>query len=259
MPPLPVLGDPNLFLTFYDLKYHQSIQTFSNVKSSNPKLHRVRHLCTSQFRALAFRGNAKLSGYSNSILTDLLGQDNRALHNYVHVNWNSTSTTEELARLYRLNDYVNWCPKSPRQIKGAKKYWVDLWKAWWGACFWEREVWGDDVEDLLSCLRMIMEMKYRGLVQEYSTNRQVIRERSSDHDRMNVVGREQVVVRPVLRGNVEICGYLGPAAHDIKNIILGYVATNRDFAGISIYATDESRADSTFITYANRGFKSNLI
>ena len=255
-----MVGDPTLFLTFYELKYRPSIPTFSKVISSCPKPRRNNHYCASQFRSLVFRGDAKLTHYTNSILTDLLGQHNRLLHQFVYVNWTANKTTEELTRLYRLQEYVGWGPKSPREIKHAAKFWVDLWKAWWGACFWEREVWGDDVDDLLFCLRGIMAIKYRGFVHEYSTNRRVIRERSFDYDRMNIVRREQVVERPVQRGNAPICECLGPAVRGNEDNILGYLATIPDSrVGISIYAAKKSRAVSTAIAYAKRGFKSNLI
>jgi hypothetical protein len=70
-----------------------------------------------QFRALAFRGETKLSYYSNLILSDLLGEDNRALRQQAHVNWHLNenrsriSTAVRIKQLYRLvrkiatNDY----------------------------------------------------------------------------------------------------------------------------------------------------------
>ena len=207
-----------MFLIFYEFIHLPPSPTSSNSISSNPKPRRINHPCSSQFRSLVFRGETKLSYYSNLILIDLLGEDNRTLCQSVHVHWTLNEASQDLALLYRLNKYIGWSSKSPRKIHRAVKFWADGWKAWWGCCFWEREVWGDDVKDLLSCLRRIMALRYRGLVQRYSTNRRVNRGGSSKHDRMNIVG--ETPAREVRREDATICEWLGPPSGDNKKIFL---------------------------------------
>ena len=81
--------------------------------------------------------------------------------------------------LYRLDEYVAWLPlgfRDPARSKKIDKFWADLWEAWWACLFWEREIWGDGVEDLISCLRRIMSLKYHGLIEMYCTQPSLDRE-----------------------------------------------------------------------------------
>lgn len=178
------------------------------------------------------------------------------LRQQAHVNWTLNETGQELALLYRLNNYIGWFVQSPRKIKDAEKFWADVWKAWWGGCFWEREIWGDDdIEDLLSCLRRIMALKYRGLVQRYSTDRRVARGVSSKREPMNI-DSEYVVAREVRREDATICEWIGAPSGNNNCHILGYLATSR--CGIEIFAVEESEAVSITVAYAKRGSNGNI-
>ena len=139
-------------------------------------------------------------------------------------------------------------------MKNADKFWGDVWKAWWGCCFWEREVWGDDIHDLLSCLRKIMALKYRGLVQRYSTNRPVIRG-SFKHERMNVFNER--AVREVWRTDTAICEWLGPLRDKNGDSVLGYLAPSG--FDDTIFEAKKSKAVSITVTYAKGRFNSNVL
>lgn len=100
---------------------------------------------------------------------------------------------------YRLDECVGWIPKSLRdgnKNEGKDKFWVDIWEAWWACLFFEREIWGDDVEDLVSFLKRMIELKYWGLVEKYSTNRRVDQGVWIDHN-VNIDNVQQVPVREV--------------------------------------------------------------
>lgn len=205
-----------------------------------------------------------------------MGPKNRTLHQHVDANWNSNETWKELAMLYRLDEYVGWLPKTLRSgnidddVKkkaelSRDKFWADIWEAWWACCFWERELWGDDIEDLLSCLRRIMELKYRGLVQGFSTRRIMDGPSNKNTDRrstMSVVDvrSEQgiVDVKEIRRGDDAICEWLGTALPGKEKDFLGYLANlNEELGGpISIFAFDKDVAVSTALAYAKFGYKS---
>lgn len=242
--------------TFYEVQYIPPVLTLSNVIviSSNPERHRVSQSCSSLFRSFTCQGDAYLSKHANVILTNLLGQYNQSLVQSVLSNWNSNETSEELTRLYRLEEYVSWSRESSEEIKDLRSYRVGIWKAWWSCCFWEREVWSDYIGDLLSCLRKLMMMKFGEIIQKYSTEREGFRECSPDHDPRNVVGREQIVAKKVMRVDPEVCEYLGPTGTTDNDLVLGYLATVG--SGISIFDTKRNRAESIAFECAKRGFES---
>jgi len=99
-----------------------------------------------------------------------------------------------------------------------------------------------------------MALKYRGLVQRYSTDRRVNRGSSSKHDRMNVVGEPP---REVRRRDAAICEWLGPPSDDNKKDILGYLTTFG--IGDTIFGAEKSRLVSTAGVYARHGFNSNVL
>ena len=51
------------------------------------------------------------------------------------------------------------------------KFWADLWEAYWGALFLEREMWNDDQEDLTACLRGLFCVRYPELIDNYAADR----------------------------------------------------------------------------------------
>ena len=230
-----------------------SVATSSNINiiSTTDKPFNIYHTCSALFRSLADKGNCYLSYYSIVILRDLLGRTNRAVIEAVLESWLTNETSEQLAKLYRLNQYVSWFPRIPEVDDSS--YWAGLWKAWWNSCFWERKIWGDDIDDLLSCLQQIMMIMYRGIFQKYAMTRHVIRKCPSDHNPRNVISREQIVAIKVMRKDSDICKYLGSARDTDQNLILGYLAT----AGldIMIFEMEKSTAESLAFDYAKCGFK----
>jgi len=248
-----------LLLIFYELRRGRGLHDFHYIYSI-------------EVRTLVHEGDKKLKKYSNPILLELLGQGNIVLHPIVQYHWHSITTKQELSILYRLNQYVGWSPRPLRTVdtKEKESFWIDIWKAWWACCFREREVWGDDIEDLLSCLRRIMALMYRRLVQQYATNNRVIPGYWSD--RMSVAGVKHANVSTVKRGDDVIRKSIG---HENKTIlekgddgirewieqvkektILGYLAPTG--IGIPIFSVDKDDAALTAFVFAKRGFKGNL-
>jgi hypothetical protein len=236
-----VIGDPALLLTFYELK-------------RPPGSRNSHHSYSTEFRSLVYEGDRKLLNYSHSILFELFGPFNYELYRFVHIHWVSNETIRELSILYRLNEYVGWSPRPLRTVGtiDAENFWVTIWKVWWASCFREREVWGDDIEDLLSCLRRIIITKYRGLVQQYTTNTPVIQGSSSNET--SVVAIKHANEGIVLRGDDVICKWIGQDRKR-KATVLGYLSPIG--IDIPVYAVEKDEAASAAFAYAKCGFKGN--
>lgn len=231
-----------MLLTFYELK-------------RPPRFRDYHHPYSTEFRSLVYEGDRKLLSYSHSILLELFGRINYQLYRFVHIHWSSDETIQELSILYRLNQYVGWSPTPLRTIitKKGNNFWVDIWKVWWASCFREREIWGDDIEDLLSCLRRIITSKYRGLVQQFTTNYRLIQGDSSNET--SVVAIKHANEGIVLRGDDVICKWIGQSP-DRKATVLGYLSPIG--IDIPIYAVEQGKAASAALVYAKRGFKGKL-
>jgi hypothetical protein len=161
--------------------------------------------------------------------------------------------------LYRLDEYVGWLPNSLRDGDDNKvrdKFWADIWEAWWACCFSEREIWGDDIDDLLSFLRRIIELKYWGLLERYSTDRHPNQEEESIHHSVNVDEHEKVNIREVWSNDDNICEWLRPAVAAKEKEFLGYLATLG--SDISIYDEDPEVAISTALLYSKYGHKGDI-
>jgi hypothetical protein len=168
------------------------------------------------------------------------------LHKEVHFHWTLNATVQELAMLYRLDSYVGWFPESFKKTD-QDKFWVKIWKAWWACCLYERELWDDDIQDLICFLQRIMAIKYDGLVQRYSTYRRVQRGGPT-----NVVDKDKLDVKEIRRKTPEICEWIGHINVD-GDEILGYLTTT-PFSG-SVYAVSETGVRSIASAYAQYGYK----
>ena len=262
VPRLPVVGDPVSLLNFYELNTQlsssSSFSSSSDDLSQNPNSRHFRDVYIPEFRTLAFDGDLALKFHSNSIILEVFG-DCRMIEQRVCDDWLSNATWNELAMLYRLDEYVGWFPKSLRgggHSGDRDKFWADIWEAWWACCFSEREIWGDNIDDLISFLRRIIELKYWGLVERYSTCKQPYQEESSIHRPVSDGENEQVPVREVQRGDNDICEWLGPASPKQKNEFLGYLATIP--FDISIYSEDREIAVSIALLYSKYGYRDTV-
>jgi hypothetical protein len=85
VPLLPIVGDPSVFLNFYEIK---------TAPLSNPPVaydapshgNRMRHIYSSEFHSLTHQGDVTISFHSTHIINELFGFDNRNLHNCVYKN-----------------------------------------------------------------------------------------------------------------------------------------------------------------------------
>jgi hypothetical protein len=105
VPPLPLIGDPLNFLNFYEL----TIQLSSSSDDGDLQNHNhlsFRHPYTSEFRMLAFTGDRELEFHASSILLEAFGPDSRIMAQRVYQDFASNTTWQELAMLYRLDEYV---------------------------------------------------------------------------------------------------------------------------------------------------------
>jgi hypothetical protein len=218
VPPLPVIGDPGLFLDFYELKAPIPRR---KGRQRNPNHYRFRKAYSTEFRSLAFEGDLALAFFSKSILRDPFESENRMM-SCIFSDWTSNKTWQELAMFYRLDEYVGWFPKSLREggdSKNRDKFWADIWEAWWACLFSEREMWGDGVDDLISFLRRIIELKYWRLLETYSSILQIQMEESTIYH----INIDEDDIREVRREDVDICEWLGPDLANNKTEFLGYL------------------------------------
>ena len=254
VPPLPVIGDPINFLTFYELNAQLSSSPDDDLPHKSNARH-FRNAYTSEFRTLAFNGDLELKFRSNPIITRLFGPNSRLIGQFLSSDWLSNETWQELAMFYRLDEYVGWFPKSLRDgddVDNSNKFWADVWEAWWACCFSEREIWGDDVDDLVSCLRRLIELKYWTLVKKYSTNLGIDRE-SSIHHRMNIDQNEQVHTEEVWTTNADIRQCVGSVLKDKNKEFLGYLGILG--SDILSYSEEIDIAISSALFYAKHGYK----
>jgi len=118
-----------------------------------------------------------------------------ALVNSLISDWTSNENWTQLSLVYGLTAYVSCLDKTWRskfyslqqvsessdpgeeKPKGNKKekseeqskFWADLWEAWWGALFAERELWKESTEDLELTLEFLIKRKYAPLIFELSS------------------------------------------------------------------------------------------
>jgi hypothetical protein len=128
---------------------------------------RVRIAYAPEFRVLLKEGDVKLNFHSRNILASLLGRNNHPLTDHAYDYWISNDNWKVLAILYRLDLYLNWIPPSLDRIRGtatsfesvtAQKFYADLWEAYWACLFFEREMWNDQIFDLLLFLRRLLQL-----------------------------------------------------------------------------------------------------
>jgi hypothetical protein len=78
-----------------------------------------------------------------------------------------------LSAAYQLNRYIVWDPEmldvsSIDKAREARKVLSGLWGAWWGALYTERELWGEDITDLVIILQHLIHLCHQKLFFQYS-------------------------------------------------------------------------------------------
>ena len=144
VPPLPPLADPELFIQFHD-----AIRDPLN--KPNEKYDNFRLRMTSPFSVLAKRGDGILNIKCLDIIYEYFGPDNPRLVNMIHDHLVSNEVWKELAVAYKLPLYIGVA-----RTRYDDKWWADVWEAYWGALFIERQFWNDNEEDLTAVLRRLV-------------------------------------------------------------------------------------------------------
>lgn len=239
--------------------------------------YRQNHPYSSEFMIMARRGDIKLAMHSDSVAWELFGRDNRGLTQLILDDWKSNDTWMELALSYKFEQYIIWIPKSVKESihkgemgknKKTDKFWADLWEAWWAGVFLEREMWGDDIDDLMSVLRRLMFLKYRQLAEHYSTACFLDRNQSNIPF---IATDDQVLVTDIHAKDERIKKYLGKTSSLYTNDLIpyGYLATlpipvdlipdsnvspGTDSHNISVFSMKRDIAISKTLAYAREGY-----
>ena len=169
---------------------------------------------------------------------------------------------------YGIDRYVGWRPRSDPvngcdPSKGQNKFWSDIWEAFWGVIFHEREVWNEDIEDILSILRHLIFRKYSAVIEKYSTiyvrdvNPENMLSRFIDTDHADIS------VKGIDRDDPYVTECLGPGFAGDEECNYGYLATAALLSNsssdtgtrVSIYAVHKETAISRALFYLNFGCK----
>jgi Ribonuclease III domain len=167
VPPLPILG-PVLLLEIYENVPLTSVE-------SSP------HEFTATFKRLESEGDAVLRLHIQSLLFDLLGTTNHALMHELKLFAMSNDYFADLALIYHMDRFVRHKPPFPFTPITSKKYsrkiiaaerkkWADIWEAYWGALFLERELLGFTTDDLIWIWRRLLCARFKPELARYSLN-----------------------------------------------------------------------------------------
>ena len=264
VPALPIIGEPGLFLTFFELRPRNPEQ--EQVRKSHNN--RYRNAFSEEFRLLAFKGDRRLQYYSDDILSELLGVDNRLLIEAVAAHWNSNGSWLELTLAYGIDRYVGWRPRGYPvngcdPSKGLNKFWADIWEAYWEIIFRERELWNEGIDDLLSVLRLLMFRKYSTIIENYSTIYLDDINPASLCLPSTPATRDGILYKTVDRHDPHVVDCLGPAPLQMDDYHYGHLATvtapsigvGDTTQAVSIYAISKETAGSRALFHLNSGCK----
>jgi dsRNA-specific ribonuclease len=263
---LPVHSNPATLIEFYQCRNSATAVT------QHPTF---KDAYSNAFNSLTFQGDRYLASISGPIITEFFGVENKTLINVIIGDWVSNKTWMLLAVSYRLDRYVGWVtqtyldllktgtnisltlralPKN-RQENGDKKYWADIWEAWWAGIMLERELWNEDFEDIKSILRRLIFLKYQKIIQ-YSTRILAFKSQNT----ASKILKNEIKVTTILRSNEMIEECLGPSTEQTKPF--GYFAevaspheTKRD---IAVYAVAKDDAIKKAMEFARSGRSSSI-
>ena len=201
------------------------------------------HGFTAIFKRLESEGDAVLRLHIQSLLFDLLGTVNHALIHELKLLAMSNDFFADLALIYHMDRFVRHKPPFPftpvtskkhslKVIAAERKKWADIWEAYWGALFLERELLGFTTDDLIWILQRLLYARFKPVMERYSLNMIVeslnigmesnesLKEEGVDVAICRVTSKEGSLDRRLWSGNMEL------SATDEKNV-LGYEASIR--------------------------------
>ena len=229
----------------------------------------------------------------------MFGEDNGVLRSSMEDDWKSNSNWKDLAISYQIDRYLSVQPRPSKYIcqdgtekwEKSEKFWADAWESWWSGICRERELWNEDMGDVISTLRRLIFLKYQPIIDLFSTYHVI--DRSVQTLSFEKVTMEHVRVKKVERGDcrIQTCLISAPPSLQQKNPPpFGYIAIISKPAASSfsqsdpapdqepnsvpsqqsdpsywpdqnlmVYDVTENGAASKAIAYANAGVKGLLI
>lgn len=145
MPPLPQLCNPEIFIWFHD-----AIDNPDDKPSQRYNEFRTRF--RGMFASLAKYGDVMLKLKWLDLLQLDFGRENTTLVNIILDKLVSNEVSRDFAMAYNLHSYVGLPPR----ISWWDKWGADLWEAYWGALFRDRELWNDDEQELTTTLHCLL-------------------------------------------------------------------------------------------------------
>jgi len=205
VPSLPIISDPGLFLLFYDSVIEQSKSTTQSyrhflVRGDSTLRYHSFNIIDSLFSSVGSHQNFDdetfplPTGSTGAFALPPTSQEAgpARLISSLLADWTSNENWSRLSLAYGLSAYVihlvkPWKHKflaesSSRQGSNKKakretqksneersKFDANLWEAWWGLLFFERQLWNESTKDLEVTLEFLIKRKYAPLIYELSS------------------------------------------------------------------------------------------
>ena len=238
---------------------------YENVHPASEKS--IQHGFTTIFKRLESEGDAILRLHIQSLLFDLLGTANHALIHELKLLAMSNEYFADLALIYHMDRFVRHKPPFPftsitskkhshKVVANERKKWADIWEAYWGALFLERELLGFTTEDLIWIWQRLLCARFKPVIARYSLNtiteslniptewNERLMEEGIDVKISPVTSKEGSIDSRLWRGNME------PSAPDEKNVI-GYEASIRTATDKLVKAFDVTEEKARMKVFRN--------
>jgi len=232
VPAIPVLSDPDCLRGLFEahLEDAPQISDASRTKHQNWDNRRPRY---SNFNSmLAFKGDSDLGRMCQDIFNDLFGHENKVFVKKLSDDFLSNDNWLVLAWAYRLDLLLNDCSSffsalvdvmarrgttvfdlnkklisnsNKNAFREVLKFFADCWEMYWGGVLYEREYWGEDIEDIRIFFRQLVMLKY-GSLTLFSRENWTAR---YSHGDKAVKGGEKYSVTPIKRDDRLLENVLG--------------------------------------------------
>jgi hypothetical protein len=188
------------------------------------------------------------------IIRDIFGKDNSLLCANIIDDWVSNANWKDLSISYQLDRYVGIIPEM--KTAETKKFWADIWEAWWSGIYIERELWNESVGDIKSYFRRLISLKYHMTIDLYSTVYNV--DRTVQSHTFRKITRDQILAIKVgtdtyietskpIKATKSHYGYITSISQSTSSSDLNQ--------NLSLYDVTEDDAISKTLAYANSGYK----
>jgi len=195
VPPLPIVSDPMLFLAIFE----------NNLEPDDRAP--IRKNSTLEMRRLQYLGDSKLREICDPIFYRQTGR-NYVFASSMSMEWQTNANFRFLSAAYQLHQYTGWHPeKLGDPGRDKEKFWADVWEAWWGAAWLERDLWSEGFEDLQSIQHHLIYLCRKRVFDTYSLD--YIFDSSINHENKEVLEENpDIDIKEVMPSDSDVRMYL---------------------------------------------------